>query len=406
MSLGDVKIVRTNNGLGKVDRTADMTCGLMTTGVAAGTLVLNTSYELKSLDDLESMGITASYDSTNDVLIHHHVSEFFRMNPGGVLWLRVASQATTMTALADEANTHAKQLLQDALGKVRILGISINPASGYTPTLTTGLNADVIGAIPKAQALATGEFDAHRPVQVILEGRNFNGTAASALDLRAQNAQEVSICIAQDPVVAALDALHAGYAAIGTILGTVSFAKVNENISWVQKFNAQDAINNKFVNPYLSSNLAVSSYTNASLDTLDTKGYIFLRTITGIAGAYFNDSHTCTLITSDYAYIEMNRTIHKAAILIRTALLPQLGGPVSVDSSTGKLANSFCKYMEKLGRQALDIMLQNQEIIDRSVYVDPNQNVQTTSKIIAKHKIVPYGTSRSIEGQVGFTNVI
>ncbi|MDR2684292.1 MAG: DUF2586 domain-containing protein, partial [Prevotellaceae bacterium] len=57
-------------------------------------------------------------------------------------------------------------------------------------------------------------------------------------------------------------------------------------------------------------------------DAIDSNRYIFVRTHTGAADCYYNDSHTLDLPTSDYAFIENNRTMDKAIRGIRANLLP------------------------------------------------------------------------------------
>jgi len=404
--MNDVIITQTDGGLGRRDRTEDMIQGFMTSGVAiVGGMQLNTTYEIKSLTQAENdLLITAAYDTTNKVVIHRVLKRFFKINPAGTVWLRVCAQATTMAAMVTNTNTHAKKLLQDAGGAIKVLFVSFNPATGYTPVLLTGLDKDVLDSVPLAKALRDAEFTAHRPVDIILEGKQFNGTASAALDIRSLSAGGVHICIHQDKDIAASDALVNKYADIGSIMGIVSIAKVHENIGWVQKFNIQDTIDEFMMEPYLSSNLPVSSYTDADLDTLNTKGYIFARKHVGIDGVYFNDSHSCTLVTSDYAYLENNRTINKASRKIRLKLLPQLQAPLAPNPATGMLAPQVCKYFEALGKQALDVMERDGEIVSKDVFVDPNQDILATSKIVVKHKIVPFGTARTIEAEIGFNN--
>lgn len=403
--MNDVNISISGGGLGRRNPSTDGVMGLVTTGVAVvGGLQLNTTYELNEIGDLEALLVTAAYDATNKTLIHHHVSEFFRMSPNGTLFLRVAAQTVTLTQLADVANTHAKQLLQDAGGKVNVIAISRNPATGYTPTLTGGLDGDVLTAIPKAQELAVSERTAHRPVFTFVEGRSFNGTASSATDLRTLGAELVAVVIGQDAAVAALDSLYAGYAAVGTLLGTISAAKVNECVAWVRKFPLTRAVDNKFVTAALSSGILVANYTDASINTLNDKGYIFPRDFEGLTGFYWNDSHTCTSADSDFAQIENVRTIQKAARRIRAKLLPDVASPLKVDPENGKLDSITCKYFEAQGDSSLDQMMEDAEIVGKRVYVNPNQNVLSTSKLSVKFRITPYGVAREIEGDLGFDN--
>lgn len=403
--MNDVNITISGGALGRRTPSTDGVMGLVTTGVAvSGGLQLNTSYELNEIGDLEALLVNAAYDDSNTTLLYYHVSEFFRLNPNGTLWIRVAAQTATLTNLADNTATHAKQLLADAGGKINVIGISRNPATGYTPTLSGGLDGDVLTAITNAQALAVAERTAHRPVAVVVEGRSFNGTASSATDLRTLNSELVAVVIGQDPLVAAQDALYAGHAAIGTLLGTISAAKVNESIAWVRKFPLSRAVDSKFLTAALSSGVLVSGYTDASLNTLNDKGYIFPRAFTGLTGFYWNDSHTATAADSDYAYIENVRVIQKAARRIRIKLLPDVASPLLVDQTSGKLDVSTCKYFEAQGDSALDQMLEDSEISGKTVYVNPAQDVLSSSKLTVKFRVTPLGTARELEGDLGFDN--
>jgi len=404
MPLNDVNVALNDGGLGRREPSLDMVCGLVTNAVSVvGGLQNSTAYELKSLNDLVALGVTASYDTTNGVLLYHTVKEFFRMNVSGTLWLYTTAQGTTMTAMMG-ASGAAKSLLVAAGGVIRVLGVSLNPASGYTPTLTAGLDNTVSPAVSAAQALAEAEFTAHRPVQFIVEGRSFNGTASSALDLRTLDAENVSVVIAQDKAAVDAAGAHAGAAAIGTLLGTVSRAKVNESVCWVERFNIQSVVDQAFLTPELSSGNLVTSYSDTDLSTLNDKGYVFARVHTGLSGAYWSDSHTCKATSSDYSYIENNRVAQKAARLIRTAFLPKLGSPVLVDETTGKLDRALVTYFEGLGSQALNEMGRSGEVSGFDVVIDPEQDILSTSQLVVRYSITPTGTARRIVNQIFFNN--
>jgi len=337
-------------------------------------------------------------------LVHHHISEFFRMNPDGELWLRVVPQGTTLEDMVDNGNTHLKQLLIDANGAINVAGVVLNPASGYTSTLTDGLDEDVLNAVPVAQSLIDAEFALHRPLRILIEGRELNGTISSAMDLRSLDSNGVAVVIAQDPAIAALDSAYEPYAAVGTVLGAISKAKVNENIGWVAKFNLTDTALGRFLTAGLSNFDLVSNLTPAEEDYLNTSGYIAARTHAGRSGVYLNDSHTCTLVSDDFAYLENGRTIDKAARLIRMALLPYLNSPLLVDSNTGKLKLERVNELEAVGRAAIEPMANDQEVSGFDVFIDPNQDVLGTSTLAVKFDIVPTGTARSISVTLGFTN--
>lgn len=403
--LPQVNFTLTDGGLGRRSPSQDMVRGLIIHGIAvSGGIQLGDCHEIKALSDADDLGIDNAYDAANGVLVRYHLEEFFRLNPSGTIWIMLVAQATAWDTMVDKAQANmAKKLLIAAKGQIRILGLGFNPASGYTPSYTTGLDDQILAAITEAQLLCNEEFTLHRPLQVIIEGRDFNGLTSAAIDLRTLASKNVSIVIAQDMDIAALDPLFANHAAIGTALGISSAAKVNQNIGWVEKFNVQFA--GQWTNPGLSSGLAVTSYSDANLTQLNTKGFIFLREEIGYAGLYFNDSHTATAITSDYAYIENVATVHKAVRLLRPGILPKLKGPIRVDKNTGKIPLAYCSYLEGECRRIVAPMVEAEEVSDDiDFYVDPEQNILQTSQLNIRCAITPTATARQISFTVGFQN--
>lgn len=404
----NVTITKRNGALGRRNPSTDAVCGFVTTGVAVvDKLALGTVYPLKSIRDAAALGIDAAYDTTNTVLVYHPIERFFLRNPNGTLFLLVAAQTNTLTDLVDPTKEFAKKLLREQKGVVKYLGVTRNPAALYEPVLTTGLDADVLTAVPKAQTLYDEEFGAFRYASILIEGRSFNGTAAAAKDLRTMAAPNVSVTIAADPAISAKGTLQAGYAAVGDVLGLISKAAVSQNIGeFTNDFNLNDAGRELFVTAGLSSNLDINSYNDADLDALHEKGYIFPQAVAGLDGFYLNDSHTASaLADNDYAYIENNRTIEKAIFLARQALLPRVKSRVKVDPDTGQLQDEDRKALEAIGVKALAGMETDGDIsggID--CFVDPDQDVLSTSVINVEISFTPVSIARQITVSIGFVN--
>ncbi|TNE29201.1 MAG: hypothetical protein EP346_06985 [Bacteroidetes bacterium] len=388
--MNDLTITKQSGGLNRRNPSGDAISGLIASGVAvAGGAQLNTHYELASLDDAVSLGIDADYDQ-DEIIVYAHIREFFRVNPNGTLHLMIVAQATTFAEMVDKAEAdNAIKLIQQAKGAIRQLGVVYNPAVAVAD------NAALLAAIPKAQELSDDQFTLHRPLEIILEGKGF--TTADATDFRALNASNVSVMVGQAMSIAAT---HPTYAAVGTALGAVSLASVNESLAWVQKFNMLGGD----LQAAGIGGIVITEIAEGTLNAINTAGAIFFREHVGTAGIYFNDSHTCVEITSDYAYIEFNRVIHKAARLIRTALLPELGRPVRVNSENGTLKPSVVKRFESLGRDSLESLVSDEEASDVDITVDPDQNVISTDQLTVEFEITPTGTARNIKVTLGFVN--
>ena len=127
-----------------------------------------------------------------------------------------------------------------------------------------------------------------------------------------------------------------------------------------------------------------------------------------LTGTWFNDSHCAILPTSDYAYIERNRTICKVARVAYSGLAPLINGPLELNSD-GTLTTGTINTLKGAIVANLRNMLQNGEIsgnpndVYKMVYIDPTQNVLSTSTVKVILRIVPVGVARSIQVTLGFT---
>lgn len=190
----------------------------------------------------------------------------------------------------------------------------------------------------------------------------------------------------------------------GAILGLLSKAAVHENIGWVRKFpmvyRAEGVENYQKVR-FSDNKRLPGDLTTLELETINDKGYVFMRTIPGVPGAYVNDTHTACDETSDYRYIENVRTIHKAKRGIRSVLLPDLNSPIEVNAS-GQLSPDTVAYFTNQTSRPLNLMLNAGEISAFEVLVDPEQDVLTTSVLKIEVKIVPRGTARQIKVTIGY----
>jgi hypothetical protein len=414
--MGQVIIIRKQGGLGRKALTEDMISGLVQNGVAvSGGAQLNTVYELNSPQDAINLGLDEAYDTTNLVLVFHHIKEFFRICPDGKLFLMLISQATSLTTACLKTTTNGvAKLLRDPLvsGKIRQVAVALNPASGYTPTIASGLDNDVLqvntgvysGAAVNLQALIAEEETLKRPVIGVLEGRSFTGVTANLLDARVAVCPQVAITLGADKDVSARNALQNGYANVGAMLGMIARRQVNQNIGWVADSNLQDASTGDYVKPGMAGNTLLSSYSETDLTALQTKGFITLKTYTGYPGCFFADSDTAIVTSNDYATIENNRVIQKAIRLVYARLVPFINSTIQVDASTGKIAPAVCKFFEQEAAQALSPMQTAQELSGLDTYVNPDQDVLSTSEITVNIEIVPTGVARKIIVPIGFKN--
>jgi len=401
-------ITKRNGSLGRRANNTDAVFGLVLTApLIAGGMQNGVVYPMKSIRDAIAIGITALYDTTNNVLVYHHINRFFTRNPNAFLYFLSAPQTAKLADLVDVAQNYAPKLLREQAGKVKFLGVARNPAAGYTPVLANGLDSDVLAAVANAQALYTSEFGQFRYADFLIEGRSFNGTAAAAKDLRTLLSPNVSVTIVADPAISGANAAYAGYAAVGDVLGIISQAAVSQDPGELTPaFNLNNNGLGMFLTAGLSSNADIHTYAAADLDLLNDKGYICPDVVAGLDGFYLNDSHTCSaLLNNDYAYIENNRTIEKMIFLARTAILPKVKSRLKIDPSNGQLLAEECKAIETIGKSALQGMVTDGDLSGGvDCYVEPEQDLLSGADLQIEISAVPISIGRQIAIGIGFSN--
>lgn len=412
MSNVDIKKGKVGPSLGG---SKDGTSGLIATSVSVATkLDYGKHYLISNPAMAELLGVNAEYDKTNKVRLYHHIREFYRIAPEGTdLHIMIVEQDKSMSEILLKKE-YTLKLINEAEGEIRQLGVSLNPASGYTDTLVDGLNSDVSASIAKAQTFAQSCYSLHRPLQVLLEGRSYSGTSASALDLKAipdVEASKVSVVIGQDWNFASKqDSIGQKYAAIGTALGSVAKVKVNQNIGENESMNITDAGKEAFVVGGLSSHQRIKDV-EAEWGTLDAKHYIFPMREIGLPGLRWNNDHTCIKPSIDADgninehTISLGRTIDKASRLLRSQLLPKVKTVQNLDAKTGLLPLGTIKYFEGLGNNAFDLMEKAGEISQGKTIVDPASDLLNGDKALnVSFSLVPFGTINEIKGVINLKN--
>lgn len=392
--------------------------GLILTVAAGSTeLPVNTTVAVYNMTDVEEIyGITEQFDVDQGAVAHRHISEFYRMaGEGNKLYLLLLPESNTMEALLQDDNSElAKMLLLFAKGEIRQLAVGINPSTA--PAVLNGLNEDVYNSIPIAQGLHNWAYDKAMPLNLLLEGRDYTSPAASAADLRGITdvyADKVSVVIGQDWDYAESRAeetkgdILKKFADVGTALGCVAKAKINQNIGEVTPiFNLVDVTKGVWETPGLSSHEKVKDV-DADLQTLDGKGYIFPVEYPDYPGTYWNSDHTCTEIIEDADgnlnenTISLGRPMDKAVRGLRRALMPLTKSTHLVDKTTGLLPKGTIKYFEGLGDNVFVRMELAKEISGGKTTVDPDSNIVTGDRNLGvTFEQVPTGQINALKGKI------
>ena len=368
-SLGTITITA-RPGLGVFPNTGSPLVKTIT-GTITATLVQNVVPGVASLLDI----------------YHYHINQFFRIQPKGILYVGFYTADYTFAPI---------QTIQNyAGGTIRQFGVYCNTHTFVTTDVTA------IQTICDALALV------HKPVSSVILGGDISATTLAALtNLASLDSETVSVCIAQDGYGLGYDLWKAytkSITAMGACLGAVALAKVSEDIAWVGKFNMSNGT--EFDTLAFATGESFSTTSENQLTTLDTQRYIYMGKIIGVVGSFWNDSHTCTLQSSDYAYIENNRVIDKAIRTAYASLIADMNSPLELNSD-GTLQDTTIAYFETKAGVGTEQMKRDTELSDAKWTVDPAQDVLTTGKVIVAGQLLPIGVARQIEIKIGFTTSI
>lgn len=365
-----------------------------------------TTYKVLSLGEAEALGLDRDYDIDNSVLVWHHIRDFYRLAGSGTeLYIRLYAQTTTMDQLA----TQATAMLSDAAGRIRLLGVGRVPDGAYVEDVTAGIEAEVLDAIPVFNTLARTAYTDHRPLNIAIEGRHLNGAVSGYPDLRALaggDAEKVSVVVAQDPAVAALDPEYTYYAQVGAFLGSLAARAVHESIGWpgASTNNILDASVPANLTCGLSDNTLVQSkFTDWA--ALDAKGYVFARPFQGRDGFFWNDAHTASALTNIENNAQNGRVLDKASRVLYLRALDFYKRPEVLDAA-GLLPEAARTEIEEILAQELDLWLtDNGEISARRVTIDPTSDlVNPPRELRILFEVVPAGQIDRINGTINLTS--
>lgn len=392
MQLPRVKIQFLNGQLGTVGESADgllaLVCGA---SAVAGTFVLNTVYTIRSVDDLASLGVTA----TNNAILYKHVSEFYdEAETGTKLVLYPVAPTSTMTNLCDYTKTtegSVRDLVTKQNGALRGIGI-VNVNTAASVTSANGLDPDVFTALPKAQQVAEwATTELYAPLFIILEGRNYDASK-ELKNLTSENYDRVGI------VIGNTEQSSKG-ACVGTLFGRIASIPVQRNIGRVKDgslFPTAMYIGAKTIDESASA-----------VANIFEKGYIIPRKHVGRSGYYFADDPLACNPEGDYSHLTNRRVIDKAYRIAYDTMLDMVLDELEVNVD-GTLQVAVVKSWQQTMANAINRrMTANGELSATDgdgckCFIDETQNVLSTSKVLVNLKVRPYSYARYVDVNLGF----
>ena len=230
MSLPNVNITLGNGNIGTVTLSDDGISGLILSGKAVNdTLALDKVYVLAGTADLKKYGITKE----NNPLLYKDIMAFYTAaGDGAELHLLVVDEAKKLTEICSmEDGSPLKKLIDSEAGRIRLVGINVNPGEEYEAVQTSGVDQDVVTAVTAAQQVAENYMNQIAPFVVLLPALGWNGSTDSLYQPREGSQNCVSVVMASDGKVG--DGKFYS-AAIGQVLGRLATCAVNISLARVR----------------------------------------------------------------------------------------------------------------------------------------------------------------------------
>lgn len=384
-----IKFQRTNGNVPKTTAGQDHISGFIAyvTALPSGFTESTRIQSCSSIETAEKLGITSDESASWEIrLLHYHLSEVYRLNPGISLYVGLFAKPTGENYTFSEI----KVLQNYTGGSIRQVAV------------WCGTKALTAGDLTALQGIATNLQEYDRPLS-ILYAPKVTSVTSMVTNLAGAGKCNVSVVIGQagkgvgaDLFADAGNIGKASVSGIGVALGITSRAAVHQSIASVENFPTGVDL------PAFGDGTLLRDLDSAIVESLDTARYLYFVTYDGFADSYFNDSHTMDDAVSDYAMIENVRTMDKAVRGIRKALLPKLGGTLYVDAETGQLASYEVEYLTTIANKPLEDMQKSGELSGLLVEIDPNQDVLSTSTLEFVIKQVGVGVLRHIKCKIGF----
>jgi hypothetical protein len=391
--LSKVTVSIGSGGLGRRAANQDKISGLLfyNDTLPASFGITDRYKKVYSLDEAELLGIAEG--SADHAVEWYHISEYFRGNPDGELW--IGYNAILGTGIISDYTHEGIDAMQRASsGEIRLMGV-----------YTTGF-AFNITELTKVQGIVDTLISDGMPLSVLYAGNVSAVTAitgwATVGDARGLACRSVTPVVSQDGGGAGL-ALFTSKAysitTLGHTLGFLSRAKVNQSIGNPENFNASNGTELETI--ALANGDLVSDLSDVALAGIKDDGYqIAIKRTPKMSGTYYERTPTATPFTDDFAWAEFSRTVDKAVRLVDSALTPKLLSGVSLKSD-GTLNNDTVDYFNDISEQALSGMLSEGEVSGIRIDINPLQNVQSTSTLTVVVSVQPTPIAEFINVKIG-----
>jgi len=330
--------------------------------------------------------VTKGYTELDEPAMYRQVKEFYDEVAGDQeLWLMGTAETMSMSGALDYQDEEgAKKLIRVSNGKVRLLGVCRVPDAGYDAG-NAYFDADLEGAILKANTFCQAQLDALVPLRVLIEGRVVNEDSLDRFEPKTASVGFAGVVVG--------GSANDGSASVGTALGRA--VKYAAQIKIGKVANGPLSISTIYIGTKLLKDV---NY----LDVLHGSGVISFMNHPSKAGFYFGIDRMAS--TDDYRLLAFGRVVDKAAIIAAATYVEELEGEAEVDDN-GNISELELKHLEGQLAQQVKANMANQ-ISGISIYIDPAQDIIETGKLMIKVRVRPMGYKSFITVDLGLTAAV
>lgn len=353
----------------------------------SSTFELGKSYSITKPSDLKELGITKE----NNPALAEAVTDFYKEAEEGTSVVVVGVDASKKMAelCANEDGGLVRKVIERHSGALRAVFVS-TPA-GDSEQATEGLSPDTLATLQPAQDLAEwATTSLYAPLFIVVDGRGYTGE--NLKDLGQAKFNRVGV------LVGSKTAEDKG-SCIGVLAGRIASKPVHRNVGRV----ADGALKGEAF--YLGGKRIEEK--QSAVTALYEKRYIAIRRYVGRTGYFFADDNLATALTDDYAQIANRRVIDKAYRIAYNTLLDKMLDEIELNEDGTMQAPILKSWESELEAEINKAMTANSELSSSEgsgckVFIDPKQNVVSTSKIAISLKVRPHGYARYIDVNLGF----
>ena len=329
---------------------------------------------------------------------HYQISEYFRKN-STPLYFSIKLDNTTVNTNVGLFNT---QLTADILsvqnawsGNARRIGISSTGRTFATSTLDAIKSAyDTLLSIKM-------------PASFFFVGDNTATSLSAQPNLSALTDDGIVFLEGQSGSGTGLELSKTQMQVIGTLglaLGVKSSGAISQSIAEVGAFQLSNGTECETAVFLDGTAFGVG---NKSLnDQLNDYGYVFLRKFVNATGTFFSNSVCATTPSSDYKYVELAETIHKAVRGVYASILPLLNARNTLNSNGTLSKSSISAYQSNAGyaltQMFVDGDISQDPATNGGIVVSATEVVSVSSNIPITISLIPRGYGRKISITIGY----